>query len=73
MDYELIKASVQQQFNRVAHHYLNDSPMAEAGLLDLIIQAAEPRSEHLSLDIACGAGLLACRFAPLVSKRPVSI
>lgn len=68
MDYELIKASVQQQFNRVAHHYLHDSPMAEAGLLDLIIQAAEPRSEHVSLDIACGAGLLACRFAPLVSK-----
>ncbi len=37
MDYESIKASVQQQFNQVAHHYLHDSPMAETGLLDLIV------------------------------------
>ncbi|WP_243375247.1 class I SAM-dependent methyltransferase [Geotalea sp. SG265] len=68
MDDHAIKESVQQQFDSVAHHYLSNSPMAEVGLLDLIVDLAAPRPEHCSLDVACGAGLLVCCFAPLVAS-----
>ena len=68
MSLETIKSSVQEQFNRCAHYYLKNSPMADGELLRLIVQLAEPKPSHQLLDVSCGAGFLLCEFAPFVER-----
>jgi ubiquinone/menaquinone biosynthesis C-methylase UbiE len=59
-----VKQSIRDQFDQCAQHYLQDSPMGDANLLQLIVQLAQPLSLDRSLDVACGAGMLVAEFAP---------
>lgn len=68
MNVDTLKSSVQEQFNRCAHHYLSNSPMANRDLLGLIVQLAAPAPSAHVLDVCCGAGFLLCEFAPCVEK-----
>ncbi|MBI1921026.1 MAG: class I SAM-dependent methyltransferase [Geobacter sp.] len=63
---ETMKSTVQEQFNRCARHYLENSPMADRVLLELIVRLAKARPEDHTLDVACGAGFLVNEFAPVV-------
>jgi ubiquinone/menaquinone biosynthesis C-methylase UbiE len=68
MDSTSLSHAVQHQFDSCAHHYLGTSPMADKGLLDLIVQLARPEPGDTSLDVACGAGFLVSAFARLVER-----
>lgn len=63
-----VKRAIEEQFNRCAGHYLQDSPMADREVLDLIMGLARPEKGHLTLDVACGAGFLVCALAEKVQR-----
>lgn len=58
-----VQAHVRAQFDRQVAHYLQGSPMADQGLLGLIVRMASPTAADRVLDIACGAGFLVCELA----------
>ena len=68
MTLESAKAAIRDQFNQCAHHYQENSPMADQALLDLIVRLAEPRPQDQTLDVACGGGFLVREFARTVRK-----
>lgn len=68
MSLDSAKAPVQDQFNRCAQFYLENSPMADRELLKLIVRLSAPKPEDQALDVACGAGFLVCELAKSVRK-----
>lgn len=58
-----VQGQVRAQFDRQVAHYLQESPMADRGLLGLIVRMASPAPAHRILDVACGAGFLVCELA----------
>lgn len=62
------KRSIQEQFDQQAQHYLQNSPMGDAALLQRIVQLADPAPAAQVLDVACGAGLLVTSFAATARK-----
>ena len=68
MTLESAKAAIRDQFNQCAHHYQENSPMADQALLDLIVRLAEPRPQDQTLDVACGGGFLVREFARTVRQ-----
>lgn len=57
---------IRDQFTRQATPFSSAAPIADAGALQLIIDAAAARPDDTLLDIACGGGIVVCAFAPHV-------
>jgi SAM-dependent methyltransferase len=57
---------IRDQFTRQAAPFSTAAPIADPGLLGLIVAAAEAGPDDTVLDVACGGGLLVCAFAPHV-------
>ena len=73
MSLDIVKNSVQDQFNRNVHHYLQGSPMDDHELLSLIVRLAEPKADHHLLDVACGTGLHAGHLAEFYQVQGLDI
>jgi ubiquinone/menaquinone biosynthesis C-methylase UbiE len=57
---------IRDQFTRQATPFSTAAPIADAGPLDMIVEAAEPGPDDTVLDVACGGGIVVCAFAPHV-------
>jgi ubiquinone/menaquinone biosynthesis C-methylase UbiE len=57
---------IQQQFSRQAVPFSEARSMSDADAIDLLIEASCAQADHCSLDIACGPGMVALRFAKVV-------
>jgi ubiquinone/menaquinone biosynthesis C-methylase UbiE len=57
---------IRDQFTRQATPFSTAAPIADAGALRMIIEAAEAGPGDLVLDVACGGGIVVCAFAPHV-------
>jgi len=57
---------IRDQFTRQATPFSTAAPIADAGALRLIIEAAEAGPDDTVLDVACGGGIVVCGFAPHV-------
>lgn len=60
-------ADVVAQFTRMADAFASAPPIVDRQALDLLLEQTEATRSDNSLDVACGAGLVACRFASVVS------
>ncbi|HKS89052.1 MAG TPA: methyltransferase domain-containing protein [Stellaceae bacterium] len=59
-------ALIRDQFTRQATPFSTAAPIADAGALAMIIEAAEAGPDDTVLDVACGGGIVVCAFAPHV-------
>jgi SAM-dependent methyltransferase len=57
---------IRDQFTRQATPFSTAAPIADAGALTMIVEAAGAGSDDLVLDVACGGGIVVCAFAPHV-------
>ncbi|HEX3954064.1 MAG TPA: methyltransferase domain-containing protein [Stellaceae bacterium] len=57
---------IRDQFTRQATPFSTAAPIANAGALQLIIDAAGAGPDDTLLDVACGGGIVVCGFAPHV-------
>jgi len=57
---------IRDQFTRQARAFNAAAPIAAEDALKMIVAAADPGPDDTVLDIACGGGLVAGAFAPLV-------
>jgi SAM-dependent methyltransferase len=57
---------IRDQFTRQATPFSSAAPIADAGALALIVDAAEAGPDDCMLDVACGGGIVVCAFAPRV-------
>src|SRR6266480_3783572 len=57
---------IRDQFSRQATPFSTAAPIADAGALALIVEAAEAGPDDEVLDVACGGGIVVCAFAPHV-------
>src|SRR5437762_1076497 len=58
---------IRDQFTRQATPFSTAEPIADAGALRMIVEAAEAGPDDTVLDVACGGGIVVCGFAPHVS------
>ena len=58
----------QTRFNRFAHSYVNGDAFAKGEELTHLVDIALPQAHWLVLDVACGGGHTALRFAPHVAR-----
>ena len=58
--------TIQEQFTQQAVVFSNAPSMKDADAIRLLIETAQAKSHHHSLDVACGPGLVALGFAPAV-------
>src|SRR5579863_1914714 len=59
-------ALIRDQFTRQATPFSTAAPIADAGALRMIVDAAEAGPDDQVLDVACGGGIVVCAFAPHV-------
>ncbi|HZK89676.1 MAG TPA: methyltransferase domain-containing protein [Stellaceae bacterium] len=59
-------ALIRDQFTRQAGVFNTAAPIASEDALRLIVAAGRPKPDDTVLDVACGGGLVARAFAPLV-------
>ncbi len=59
-------ALIRDQFTRQATPFSTAAPIADAGALELIVEAAGAGPDDTVLDVACGGGIVVCAFAPHV-------
>jgi len=57
---------IRDQFTRQATPFSTAAPIADAGALQMILDAACAGPEDEALDVACGGGIVVCGFAPHV-------
>jgi ubiquinone/menaquinone biosynthesis C-methylase UbiE len=57
---------IRDQFTRQATPFSTAAPIADAGALDMIVQAAAAGPDDTMLDVACGGGIVVCALAPHV-------
>src|SRR5436853_502233 len=57
---------IRDQFTRQATPFSTAAPIADAGALRMIVEAAEAGPDDTVLDVACGGGIVVCAFAPHV-------
>jgi ubiquinone/menaquinone biosynthesis C-methylase UbiE len=57
---------IRDQFTRQATPFSTAAPIADAGTLRMIVEAAEAGPSDTVLDVACGGGIVVCGFAPHV-------
>jgi len=57
---------IRDQFTRQATPFSTAAPIADAGALTLIVEAAGAGPDDAVLDVACGGGIVVCAFAPHV-------
>src|SRR6266568_4900449 len=57
---------IRDQFTRQATPFSTAAPIADAGALTMIVEAAEAGPDDSVLDVACGGGIVVCAFAPRV-------
>jgi len=57
---------IRDQFTRQATPFSTAAPIADAGALRMIVEAAEAGPDDTVLDVACGGGIVVCGFAPHV-------
>src|SRR5713101_6819667 len=57
---------IRDQFTRQATPFSTAAPIADAGALKMIVEAAEAGPDDTVLDVACGGGIVVCGFAPQV-------
>ena len=60
------KNRVREQFGRAADGYIHDKGFATGDDLEMMVQLLKPMPDDNMLDVACGGGHTALRFAPLV-------
>ncbi|HKL24932.1 MAG TPA: methyltransferase domain-containing protein [Desulfuromonadales bacterium] len=60
------KNRVRERFGRAAEGYIRDAGFSTGGDLDAMVELLQPSHEDNMLDVACGGGHTALRFAPLV-------
>jgi ubiquinone/menaquinone biosynthesis C-methylase UbiE len=60
------KNKVREQFGRAAEGYVRDKGFATGDDLEAMVRLLQPSSDDNMLDVACGGGHTALRFAPLV-------
>lgn len=60
------KNRVREQFGRAAEGYIRDKGFATGDDLEAMVRLLQPSSDDNMLDVACGGGHTALRFAPLV-------
>src|SRR5690348_16103584 len=61
-------ALIRDQFTRQATPFSTAAPIADAGALAMIVEAAEAGLDDTVLDVACGGGIVVCGFAPHVRR-----
>src|ERR1700686_3312337 len=54
---------IRDQFTRQATPFSTAAPIADAGALDMIVEAAAAGPGDTVLDVACGGGIVVCAFA----------
>ena len=59
-------ALIRDQFTRQATPFSTAAPIADAGALRMIVEAAAAGPDDTVLDVACGGGIVVCAFAPAV-------
>jgi ubiquinone/menaquinone biosynthesis C-methylase UbiE len=59
-------ARILDQFTRQAQPFSQSPSVSNQKALEFIVQSAEAGPEDISLDVACGPGLLVCAFARVV-------
>ena len=59
-------ALIRDQFTRQAVPFSTAAPIADAGALRMIVEAAAAGPDDTVLDVACGGGIVVCAFAPFV-------
>jgi len=59
-------ALIRDQFTRQATPFSTAAPIADAGALRIIVEAAAAGPNDTVLDVACGGGIVVCGFAPHV-------
>jgi ubiquinone/menaquinone biosynthesis C-methylase UbiE len=57
---------IRDQFTRQATPFSTAAPIANAGAVQLIVDAAGAGPDDTLLDVACGGGIVVCGFAPHV-------
>lgn len=57
---------IRDQFTRQATPFSTAAPIADAGALKMIVEAAGAGPSDTVLDVACGGGIVVCGFAPYV-------
>jgi ubiquinone/menaquinone biosynthesis C-methylase UbiE len=61
-------AVILDQFTRQARPFATSATIRNQGILDRILEIAEPQPDDTVLDVACGPGLLTCAFAHVVRQ-----
>jgi ubiquinone/menaquinone biosynthesis C-methylase UbiE len=61
-------AAVADQFTRQAEQFAASPALHNQAALDILVGAARPRPDDVSLDVACGPGSVVCAFAAHVRR-----
>jgi ubiquinone/menaquinone biosynthesis C-methylase UbiE len=61
-------AAIADQFTRQAPQFAASPSLHNQAALDLLVDAASPRADDVSLDVACGPGSVVCAFARRVRR-----
>src|SRR5215475_10603886 len=61
-------ATIADQFTRQATQFAASAAHHNQAALDLLVEAARPRPEDVSLDVACGPGSVVAAFAMRVRR-----
>ena len=61
-------ATIADQFTRQASQFAASPALHNEAALDLLVEAAGPRADDVSLDVACGPGSVVCAFARRVRR-----
>jgi ubiquinone/menaquinone biosynthesis C-methylase UbiE len=61
-------ATIADQFTRQASQFAASPALHNEAALDLLVEAAGPRVDDVSLDVACGPGTVVCAFARRVRR-----
>jgi len=59
-------ARIVAQFTKMAEAFSSSPPIVDREALDLLLEETGASGSDLSLDVACGAGVVACHFASVV-------
>ncbi len=62
------QAAIADQFTRQAPQFAASPSLHNQAALDLLVDAARPRADDVSLDVACGPGSVVCAFARRVRR-----
>ena len=62
------QAVIADQFTRQAAQFAASPSLHNQAALDLLVDAASPRADDVSLDVACGPGSVVCAFARRVRR-----